>query len=89
MIAARVAKIEGFPAKLLSELQHCILAHHGELEFGSPKKPAILEAMALHLADLTDARMETMAEVLEDTQSETDWLGFNRFLDSNIRKTTV
>lgn len=89
MVRDAILRIPHFPKTLANELEHCIVSHHGELEYGSPKKPAILEAMALHLADLTDARMETMTEVLEDTQSETEWLGFNRFLDSNIRKTTV
>ena len=89
MVRDAILRIPNFPKTLANELEHCIVSHHGELEYGSPKKPAILEAMALHLADLTDARMETMTEVLEDTPSETEWLGFNRFLDSNIRKTTI
>ena len=46
MISDHIREIPGFPPKLASELKHCILAHHGELEYGSPKKPAILEAMA-------------------------------------------
>ncbi len=46
-----------------SEVKHCILAHHGELEYGSPKKPALAEAVALNLADNTDAKMETLTEI--------------------------
>ncbi len=86
MVAEKAAGIEAFPPVLLSELQHCILAHHGEYEFGSPKKPAIIEAMALNLADNMDAKMETFTELLEANDRE-GWLGFNKFLDSNIRKT--
>lgn len=89
MIGEYAAQIEGFDQKLLSELRHCILAHHGELEFGSPKKPAIAEAIALSFADNTDAKLETMREALvagENAGNE-GWLGFNKFLDSNIRKT--
>ena len=41
LLAERIAAIPGFPKKLEHELIHCILAHHGELEYGSPKKPAI------------------------------------------------
>lgn len=41
MIADKVREIPGFPPKLANELKHCILAHHGELEYGSPKKPKI------------------------------------------------
>ena len=78
--------IKGFPKRLMSELQHCIIAHHGEFEYGSPKKPAIPEAMALHLADLTDARMETMKEALEASPENNGWLGFNKLLETNIRR---
>ena len=81
-------KIPGFPAKLGNELKHCILAHHGELEFGSPKKPALVEAMALNFADNTDAKMETMKEIFKAAGENSDWLGYNRLLESNIRKTS-
>lgn len=80
--------IKGFPKKLMSELQHCILAHHGELEYGSPKKPALPEAMALNYADNTDAKMETVREVLKAAGDSNEWLGFNRLFDSNFRKST-
>ena len=80
--------IKNFPKKLMSELQHCILAHHGELEYGSPKKPALLEAMALNFADNADAKMETMIEVLRGAGDNQGWLGYNRLLETNIRKTT-
>ena len=61
-------EIQGFPAKLANEVKHCILSHHGELEFGSPKKPALAEALALSQADNLDAKMETFAEVIEKKQ---------------------
>ena len=88
MIHDAVRTIPGFPAKLESELKHCILAHHGELEYGSPKKPAIPEAVALNFADNTDAKMETFAEIFDAAGDQHDWLGYNRLFESNIRKTT-
>lgn len=88
MIGERIRKIPGFPPKMASELKHCILAHHGELEYGSPKKPALLEALALNFADNTDAKMQTMIEVLESNSQNEGWLGYNRFFESNIRKTS-
>ena len=88
MISDGVRTIEGFPAKLASELKHCVIAHHGELEYGSPKKPALPEAVALHYADATDAKMQTLAEIFKDKEG-TEWLGFNRILDSNIRKSSI
>ena len=80
--------IKDFPKRLMSELQHCILAHHGELEFGSPKKPALAEAMALNYADNTDAKLETMREVLKSAGDNPDWLGFNRLFESNLRRSS-
>ena len=88
MVGAKIKNIQGFPQKLASELLHCILAHHGELEFGSPKKPSIIEAVALSFADNTDAKLETMTEELSKT-TDTGWLGFNRYIESNIRKTST
>ena len=88
MIGTRIRSIPGFPPKLASELKHCILAHHGEFEYGSPKKPALIEALALNFADDTDAKLQIMVELFKGNTSN-DWLGFNRLLDSNIRKTVM
>ena len=79
----------GFPKKLESELIHCILAHHGELEYGSPKKPALMEAAALNMADNTDAKMETFTELFDNAKDPNEWLGYNRLFESNIRKTSM
>ena len=88
MLSEKMKEIPGFPSMLAMELKHCILSHHGELEYGSPKKPAIIEAVALTFADNTDAKLETFTELLESTQ-ETGWLGFNRFFESNLRGSVV
>lgn len=88
MIEERILSMGNFPKKLENELVHCILAHHGELEYGSPKKPALIEAMALNLADNADAKMETMSEILGGAGDNNGWLGYNRFMESNIRKTS-
>ncbi len=87
MIHDGAASITGFPLPLENELKHCILAHHGELEYGSPKKPALAEAMALNLADNADARLETVTEIFRAAGDKTGWLGYNRILESNIRRT--
>ena len=77
MVGESIRSIPGFPEKLATELKHCILAHHGELE-----------ALALNFADNTDAKMETMIEALQSGGENKGWLGYNRLLESNIRKTT-
>lgn len=88
-IGEEIRKIEGFPVVLANELKHCILAHHGELEFGSPKKPALVEALALSFADNMDAKMETMKELLAGVpDNNLEWQGYNRLLESNFRKTS-
>lgn len=88
MISDAVRSIPGFPEQLASELKHCIVAHHGELEYGSPKKPALAEALALNSADATDAKMQTLTELFKDKKNN-DWLGYNRLFESNLRKTIV
>ena len=88
MLGEKIREIAGFPPMLAMELKHCILSHHGEYEFGSPKKPAIIEAMALTYADNTDAKMETFTEILSSTQ-ETGWIGFNRLFESNLRGSSM
>ena len=88
MVGEKICQIDGFPTLLANELKHCILSHHGELEFGSPKKPAIVEAVALSYADNTDAKMETFTEIMENS-AEKGWLGYNRLFESNLRGTKV
>lgn len=87
MIHDLAREIPDFPEKLEHQLVHCILAHHGELEYGSPKKPALAEAVALNLADNTDARMETLTEIFAADKGKKEWLGFNRIFESNLRRT--
>ena len=88
MVGEKIRQIPNFPSIIESELKHCILAHHGEYEFGSPKKPAIMEAVALNFADNTDAKMQTFTEMLEGN-TNTGWLGFNRLFDSNVKGTIL
>ena len=87
MVHDAAQKIDGFPQELENQLKHCILAHHGELEYGSPKKPAMVEAVALNLADNADAKMETLTELFDAAPAGNEWLGYNRFFESNIRRT--
>ena len=88
IIGDKIRKIDGFPPIIAAELKHCILSHHGELEYGSPKKPAIIEAVALNFADNTDAKLQTFIELL-DSKKETGWQGYNRLFESNITTTRL
>jgi len=88
MVNEAMRNISGFPEVLANELKHCIVSHHGELEYGSPKKPALAEAVALNFADCTDAKMQTFMEIFKDKET-TDWIGYNRIFESNLRKTII
>lgn len=87
MVAEKAAEIADFPHVQLAQLQHCILAHHGKYEYGSPKIPALMEALALNYADDTDAKLETFKEILENNSANQGWLGYNRLFESNLRAT--
>ena len=89
MVDEKIAAIPGFPQLLADEVRHCILSHHGELEYGSPKKPALVEALALHFADNTDAKLEIFRESLVSSQPGAGWIGYQGFLESNLRRTEI
>lgn len=61
--------LEPIPLKKLQLIQHLVLSHHGELEYGSPVKPAFKEAMLLHEIDMIDSRMSMFREVEKDIES--------------------
>ena len=86
MITEKIQEIENFPADLAMLLKHIMLSHHGEYEYGSPKRPKTLEAMIVHTADNTDSRIKIMEEVIVADQSNDNYAGYNRILNRNIRK---
>jgi len=89
MVAEHAARIEGFPHNILAQVQHCILAHHGKYEYGSPKIPAIIEAVALNYADDTDAKLQTFKEILDNNSDNSGWFGYNRLFESNLKATKL
>ena len=88
IISEKTREIEGFPKELELELEHLILSHHGEYEFGSPKKPALIEAFILNHADNIDAKIEIFRKELKDIAPD-KWTKNIFALDSPIRKTIV
>jgi 3'-5' exoribonuclease len=77
---------EEFPREALLRLQHMILSHHGTYEFGSPKLPMTLEAMALHYIDNLDARMNSWSRDLREDRTENNWTAFNPSTDRRLFK---
>ncbi|NLF30254.1 MAG: HD domain-containing protein [Planctomycetes bacterium] len=78
---------EPFPQKTIDLLQHIILSHHGIHEYGSPKLPAIPEAMALHFLDNLDAKMNMFERLITtDTDGDSNFTNYYRALDVRVYK---
>jgi 3'-5' exoribonuclease len=80
MLQAKVAEVPGFPEELKTLVQHLIISHHGEYEFGSPKLPMFPEALMLHYLDDLDSKMEAMRAQYE-RESDLEWTSRNYSLD--------
>jgi 3'-5' exoribonuclease len=81
MIDEMLSGMKDFPQDLSMLLKHLILSHHGEYEFGSPKRPKFLEAFALHLIDDLDAKINGLGRFMEKDQQEGGWTDYNRLFD--------
>lgn len=86
MVTEAVGRIPGFPVDLENLMKHCILSHHGEYEYGSPKLPSITEAFILHCADNLDAKTKVIEEMIDADSTQGKWVGYQRMLARNIRK---
>jgi 3'-5' exoribonuclease len=87
MIDKKIAAIDDFPRQLALELRHIILSHHGEFEFGSPKRPKTLEALVVHYIDDLDAKFNAFQTLIDDSHNtDSDWTNYNRLLDRFIYK---
>src|SRR6202050_5702620 len=81
MLQAKLALVPDFPAELKTLLEHLIISHHGEYEFGSPKLPMFPEALLLHYMDDLDSKMEAMrAQFEREADLESPWSSYNSSL---------
>ena len=81
MLQAKIAQVPGFPDELKTLLEHLIISHHGQYDFGSPKLPMFPEALMLHYLDDLDSKMESMrAHFARESESENPWTGYNASL---------
>jgi len=81
MLHQKVAEIPGFPDELKIMIEHLIISHHGQYEFGSPKLPMFPEALMLHYLDDLDSKMESMrAQFERESELETPWTSYNASL---------
>lgn len=86
LITESARKIQDFPKKLESLLKHGILSHHGEYEYGSPQLPKTIEAFILHCADNMDAKVKVIEEMIDTDNTAGSWVGYQKMLQRNIRK---
>jgi 3'-5' exoribonuclease len=86
MLEERVKTMKDFPSELALRLRHLILSHHGEFDFGSPKRPKFLEAFALHLIDDMDAKMNGLGRLLKDDRQEGSWTAFSSLFQRYLYK---
>ena len=88
MLQAKLAQVPGFPEELKTLVEHLIISHHGEYEFGSPKLPMFPEALMLHYLDDLDSKMESMRAHFErEAATESAWTGYNASLGRPLLNT--
>src|ERR1700676_1943521 len=88
MLQAKLAKLPDFPPEMKTLLEHLIISHHGQYEFGSPKLPMFPEALMLHYLDDLDSKMESMrAHAEREGNAESPWTGYNPSLGRSVLKT--
>lgn len=78
MIRDKAQGLRGFPPDLLLLVEHLILSHHGEYEFGSPKKPKTLEALLVNFLDDLDAKMVGVTSFMDSAGPDQEWTDYHR-----------
>ena len=86
MIHDRARDIEGFSQEDLIKLEHCIASHHGKLEYGSPKIPALIEAMILSTVDGLDANVFMAEDLIEKSAGADEWTPYSQKLGTRMHK---
>jgi len=88
MLHQKIARVPGFPDELKILIQHMIISHHGQYEFGSPKLPMFPEALMLHYLDDLDSKMESMrAQFEREAELDSPWTSYNPSLGRPLLNT--
>jgi 3'-5' exoribonuclease len=89
MLHAKIALVPGFPDEVKTLLEHLIISHHGQYDFGSPKLPMFPEALMLHYLDDLDSKMEAMRAHFErEADIESPWTSYNASLGRPLLNTS-
>ena len=86
LVRKEAARIPEFPPTLLTLLEHLILSHQGQLEWGSPQPPKLPEALILHYLDDLDAKINRFSRVLKEDPGDSDFTAFDRYLGRAVFK---
>ena len=89
MLQAKLARLPNFPVEIKTLLEHLIISHHGQYDFGSPKLPMFPEALMLHYLDDLDSKMEAMrAQFERESDQEGPWTSYNASLGRPLLNST-
>jgi len=87
MLDEKIKGIDGFPEKTALLLRHMIASHHGELEFGSPKRPKTIEALLLHHIEDMDAKINAyQAAIAKEIAEESGWTSYQKMFERFLYK---
>ncbi len=88
MLHQKITRVPGFPDELKILIEHMIISHHGQYEFGSPKLPMFPEALMLHYLDDLDSKMESMrAQFEREAELDSPWVSYNPSLGRPLLNT--
>jgi len=89
MIDEKIRLIPDFPQELATTLKHLIISHHGEYQYGSPKRPKALEAFILYYLDDLDAKVEEIKSFIQhEKENQSKWTGYHQMLERYIYKSS-
>ena len=87
MVEDRIRQIPDFPAELSMLIKHLLLSHHGQYDFGSPKRPKFLEAVILNFIDDLDSKINgVQTHIDKEPNKEGNWTNYHRLYDRYFYK---
>ncbi len=87
MLDEKIRDVQPFPREKAALLKHLILSHHGQYEYGSPKRPKVLEGVILHMLDDLDAKINAVRNHVEsDLNEDNAWTGYHRLMERYFYK---
>ena len=89
LVNQKISEIQEFPLQLKTLIQHLIVSHHGEYEFGSPKLPMFPEALLLHCLDNLDSKLASMLALIgNDDGIDENWTPYNQMFGRPLFKSS-